>query len=83
MSNRLTLIAVTDFVCWFPVGTLGILTFSGIEIPLEWNVAITIFVLPLNAAFNPFLYTLNVIMEKHRKAQEAKLLKKIKEFKRR
>ena len=33
-----------------------------------------IFVLPLNSALNPFLYTLNTMFEKHRKQREEKRL---------
>nr|KAG5687734.1 hypothetical protein BaRGS_028396 [Batillaria attramentaria] len=38
------------------------------------NVAMTIFVLPVNSALNPFLYTFNLIMEKRREKNEKKLL---------
>jgi hypothetical protein len=36
-----------------------------------------VFVLPLNSALNPFLYTINVIMERKRQASEEKLRKMI------
>ena len=72
---RLTTIAVSDFICWFPVGLLGLLAYNGLHIPGELNVAVAIFVLPFNAAFNPFLYTFNVLMEKRRKRSEDKLMK--------
>jgi hypothetical protein len=34
-----------------------------------------VYVLPLNSALNPFLYTLNVIMERRRRAREEALRK--------
>ena len=77
----MTLIATTDFICWFPIGLLGILSFFGVRIPIEWNIAITIFVLPLNAALNPFFYTFNVVLEKQRKRQEMAIMKKLLEDK--
>nr|KAG5709633.1 hypothetical protein BaRGS_001683 [Batillaria attramentaria] len=77
VARRLITIAVTDFLCWFPVGFLGLLASRGTPIPGEVNVTIAIAVLPLNAAINPFLYTLNLILERRRKNAEEKLLKAI------
>ena len=42
-------------------------------IPFQVNVWMAVMVLPLNSALNPFIYTMNVIMEKRRHAQESKL----------
>ena len=52
---RLLAVVVTDFLCWFPIGVLGLMTANGISVPGEVNVAMAIFVLPLNAALNPQL----------------------------
>nr|KAG5699356.1 hypothetical protein BaRGS_008264 [Batillaria attramentaria] len=43
----------------------------------EANVLIAVLVLPLNSALNPFLYTMNVIMERRQKAMEERMLKTI------
>ena len=77
IARRLTTIVLSDFLCWFPIGLLGVLASTGTPIPGELNVAVAIFVMPFNSALNPFLYTFNVLMEKRRKAQEAKLLKRL------
>nr|KAG5700005.1 hypothetical protein BaRGS_001824 [Batillaria attramentaria] len=77
IARRLTSIALSDFLCWFPIGLLGLLASKGTPISGEVNVAMVIFVLPLNSALNPFLYTFNVIMEKRRKAAEARLLQQL------
>jgi hypothetical protein len=69
---------VTDFLCWFPIGLCGILTWTGWPIPGEVSVAMAMLVLPINAALNPFLYTFNVIVEKRQKTQMNKLLNKLK-----
>ena len=75
IARRLTTIVLSDFLCWFPIGLLGVLASTGTPIPEELSVAVAIFVMPFNSALNPFLYTFNVLMEKRRKAQEANLLK--------
>ena len=77
IARRLTTIVLSDFLCWFPVGLLGLLAATGTPIPGELNVAVAIFVLPVNSALNPFLYTFNVLMEKRLKAQEACLLRRL------
>ena len=74
IAKRLLVIVASDFLCWFPVGMLGLLASGGVSIPGEVNVALAIFVLPLNAALNPFLYTLNLIKERRHRAREKKLL---------
>ena len=74
MARRLLTVAASDFLCWFPVGLLGLLAISGATLPGELTVAIAIFVLPFNAAANPFLYTLNVLIERRVKDQEGRLL---------
>ncbi|KAL8580878.1 hypothetical protein ACOMHN_039578 [Nucella lapillus] len=75
IARRLITIAVTDFLCWFPIGVCGLLALAGVPIPGEINVALAIFVLPLNSAINPFLYTFNTLAEKKRKSNEGKFLK--------
>ena len=77
MARRLITIAVSDFLCWFPVGFLGVLAYSGVSINTEVNVAVAIFILPINAAFNPFLYTINILLEKRQQAQEKILMEQL------
>ena len=77
IARRLFTIAVTDFLCWFPIGCLGLLSSGGFPVSGEVNVAMGILVMPLNSAINPFLYTLNVILEKRRKRKEEKLILKL------
>nr|KAG5710561.1 hypothetical protein BaRGS_013207 [Batillaria attramentaria] len=74
IARRLITIVMSDFLCWFPIGLLGLLAAQGTPIPGEVGVGVAIFVLPLNSALNPFLYTINVMLERRRKRQEAVLL---------
>ena len=76
-ARRLMSIVVTDFLCWFPVGLLGLLAWRGMAVPGEVNVAVVTFVMPLNSALNPFLYTLNVVLEKRSDKRFKKLVEAI------
>nr|KAG5711572.1 hypothetical protein BaRGS_016754 [Batillaria attramentaria] len=73
IARRLLSVVVTDFLCWFPIGVLGLLASKGVAIPSEVNVAVAICVLPLNSAVNPLLYTLNSVLEKQRQRHERRL----------
>ncbi|XP_076454829.1 G-protein coupled receptor GRL101-like [Babylonia areolata] len=75
IARRLITVVVTDFLCWFPVGLCGMLALAGVPIPGDVSVAFAIFVMPLNSAINPFMYTFNTVAEKRRKSKEAKLVK--------
>jgi hypothetical protein len=78
VAKRLFTVALTDFLCWFPIGLCGILAWTGTAIPGEVSVAMAMLVLPLNAALNPFLYTFNLVLEKRRKLQMERMLGKLK-----
>ena len=66
LAYRLATVVISDFLCWFPIGVLGLMAANDFPVPSEVNVALVIFVLPLNSALNPFLYTLNAVLEKRR-----------------
>ena len=59
LARRMMIIIVTDFVCWFPVIVISILTLTGkLYDPTKKVYAwIAVFVLPVNSAINPLLYT--------------------------
>ena len=69
-SLFVVVVAFSDFCCWFPIGVMGLLAAGGTPISGEVNVWAAIFVLPLNSALNPFLYTLSAAREKWRKVRE-------------
>nr|KAG5686652.1 hypothetical protein BaRGS_013439 [Batillaria attramentaria] len=72
--SNCSLASLQDFLCWFPIGLLGLLASQGTPVPSEANVSMAILVLPLNSVLNPFLYNLNIILEKRRAAKEDRLL---------
>ncbi|XP_064080613.1 G-protein coupled receptor GRL101-like [Macrobrachium nipponense] len=59
MARRMTVIVVTDAACWLPIILLGIVSLAGVRIPPQVFAWVAVFVLPLNAAINPLLYTLS------------------------
>ncbi|CAL1531386.1 unnamed protein product, partial [Lymnaea stagnalis] len=62
IAKRLILVVLTDCLCWFPITVMGLAARSGQPVPGEMNVVATVFLLPANSAFNPFLYTANAIL---------------------
>nr|KAG5697929.1 hypothetical protein BaRGS_026867 [Batillaria attramentaria] len=77
IARRLFTVVLSDFLCWFPIGLLGLLAANDVAIPGEVSVAMAIIVLPLNSALNPFLYTVNMILERRRQAMEQRMEKEI------
>ena len=80
LASRLSTVVVSDFLCWFPIGVLGLLAANNYPVPGEVNVAMAIFVLPLNSALNPLLYTLNSVLQS-RNAKKMESLSRVLEAK--
>ena len=63
MATKMGAIVITDLVCWAPIIILSILVQSGRHVVTSrvytWIVT---FVLPINSAINPFLYTLAALI---------------------
>ncbi|KAI8740871.1 G-protein coupled receptor GRL101 [Biomphalaria glabrata] len=64
VARKLAFVALTDFMCWFPVALLGILSLSGYIFDREVYAWIAVFVLPINSALNPVIYTIPVIYKR-------------------
>ncbi|XP_070206294.1 G-protein coupled receptor GRL101-like [Littorina saxatilis] len=77
IARRLFSVALSDFLCWFPIGLLGLLAARGVAIPGEVSVGLAILVLPLNSALNPFLYTINMLLERRGRGRDERLLKQV------
>ncbi|XP_072171133.1 uncharacterized protein [Diadema setosum] len=59
MAIKLSLIVATDFFCWMPVIILGIaVQANDVYVSPNLYAWLVAFVLPINSAINPFLYTL-------------------------
>ena len=74
-ARRLFSVVMSDFLCWFPVGLLGLRSAAGFPVSGDVNVAMVMLVLPFNSALNPFLYAYNVFREKRRREKEQRVAK--------
>ena len=66
MAKRMMLIVLTDFLCWMPIIFIGLLSLLGKfhDPEKQAYVWIAVFVLPLNSALNPILYTFSTPLVK-------------------
>ncbi|KAH9500821.1 hypothetical protein Btru_073102 [Bulinus truncatus] len=64
IAKKLAFVAVSDFLCWFPIGIMGILSLIGQEFDKETYAWMAVFVLPVNSALNPMIYTIPVIVDR-------------------
>ncbi|XP_012936600.2 G-protein coupled receptor GRL101 [Aplysia californica] len=62
VTKRLFLVAATDFLCWFPVAVLGLLSLSGYRLGYDAYVWSATLLLPINSAINPILYNAHNIL---------------------
>ncbi|KAH9525208.1 Relaxin receptor 1 [Bulinus truncatus] len=58
LVKRFFLIVITDFLCWVPVIIIKIMALGGVTISENLYAWVIVFVLPVNSALNPMLYTL-------------------------
>ncbi|XP_033729108.1 G-protein coupled receptor GRL101-like [Pecten maximus] len=64
LARSLFLVVATDFLCWFPIGVLGVWSQLGGSVSPDIYAWVMVFVLPINSAINPFLYTYIYIKRK-------------------
>ena len=60
---KVSAIVLTDFLCWFPICLIGVLVQAGVvTIPPDIFAWVVTFVLPINSAINPFMYTIGSLV---------------------
>ncbi|XP_037072864.1 relaxin receptor 2-like [Pollicipes pollicipes] len=57
VALRFFCIVTTDCLCWTPIMVVKAVALAGVHVPVELHAWIAVFVLPINSAVNPFLYT--------------------------
>ncbi|KAJ8299169.1 hypothetical protein KUTeg_023229 [Tegillarca granosa] len=68
IAKILSLVVLSDFLCWIPIGIMGTMTLAGQDISGDVYAWVIVFVLPVNSALNPFLYTFSGICKKNKVA---------------
>ncbi|KAL5010276.1 hypothetical protein ScPMuIL_012581 [Solemya velum] len=56
--KRFFLIVITDFVCWVPIMVIKIAALAGVKVSVDLYAWLIVFILPVNSALNPLLYTI-------------------------
>uniref|UniRef100_K1QEI9 G-protein coupled receptors family 1 profile domain-containing protein n=1 Tax=Magallana gigas TaxID=29159 RepID=K1QEI9_MAGGI len=68
LAKTLVAVAITDMLCWIPVGVIGLLTFKGTDVTAQVYAWVIVVVLPINSALNPMIYTFSEILRRRGKA---------------
>ncbi|KAJ8043108.1 hypothetical protein HOLleu_10068 [Holothuria leucospilota] len=66
LALRVAIIVGTDLLCWFPVILIGLLSQIGTIVSTDTYAWFAVFVMPINSAFNPFIYTIPAMQSKKR-----------------
>ncbi|KAJ8034623.1 hypothetical protein HOLleu_21538 [Holothuria leucospilota] len=77
MALKMSIIVGTDLLCWLPIIILGIGSAADVRISVDFYVWIAVFVMPINSALNPFIYTIPTM--KSRKKNEPSFIAKQRE----
>ena len=64
IAQQLSIVVISDFLCWFPIGVMGLMTLSGNPVSQDAYVLAAILIVPINSAINPLLYTVPAIKKK-------------------
>ncbi|CAD5123495.1 DgyrCDS11838 [Dimorphilus gyrociliatus] len=72
VARKIMLIILTDFVCWLPIIIIGFVAVTGTEISGDVYAFVIVFVLPINSALNPLLYTISSIRAPKKKMRKTK-----------
>ncbi|KAK6958609.1 cytochrome P450 2J1 [Biomphalaria glabrata] len=70
VARKLAFVAMSDFLCWFPIGIIGILSMKGHTFDSDVYAWFAVFVLPINSALNPVIYTIPTVYAKCKPNQQ-------------
>ena len=71
LARKFALVVASDFLCWMPLILTGIISLGGGKIPPQVSAWMAVFILPINSALNPILYSLSAYLQ-DRKRQKKK-----------
>ena len=64
IARQLSLVVISDFLCWFPVGLMGLMALAGHRVTKDAYVLSAVVIVPINSAINPLLYTVPALRKK-------------------
>nr|KAI8742449.1 G-protein coupled receptor [Biomphalaria glabrata] len=64
VAKKLAFVAMSDFMCWFPIGVIGYFSMKGHTFDRDVYAWFAVFVLPINSALNPIIYTIPALYAK-------------------
>ncbi|XP_072166954.1 relaxin receptor 2-like [Diadema setosum] len=74
LAGRMAVIVCTDFMAWFPIVVMFLLVLCNVwSMPQTVYAFIVVFLLPLNSALNPYIYTFTQIIADKRKGRRSSL----------
>ena len=76
VAKRLFLVVITDFMCLFPIITMGLMALAGVSLgdaAYRWS---ALLVMPINSALNPVLYTLPDVRKRWQNFKETRRQKR-------
>ena len=79
IARRLSDITWIKVLCWFPVHLLAFLAYSGVAVagPALVKEGLHFMLVPLSSALNPYLYAVNLVLEKQRELQLERLVTRL------
>ncbi|XP_025099532.1 relaxin receptor 2-like [Pomacea canaliculata] len=66
LVKRFFFIVLTDFLCWIPIIIIKVVALAGVSVSRELYAWVIVFILPVNSALNPLLYTLTTKLFKQK-----------------
>ncbi|XP_059178973.1 relaxin receptor 2-like [Physella acuta] len=75
VAKNLSLVVMSNLLCWLPLFVFGLMATNGYDLSHELYSWLVVFVLPLNSAINPVLYTLPVVHKRWEKFKNGQAVK--------
>lgn len=77
LTRRLVSVVVTDACCWLLVALWAVLDAQGVLAPGQVVSWMSLFFVFFSSAVTPYLYLLNVLLERRQEVQKQRLLKRL------
>ena len=65
ITKHLSVIVLTAFLCWFPIGVMGLMAMKGYQISHTMYAWAAVAIIPINSAINPLIYTMPALKRRY------------------